>query len=71
MTDSKISTGLMLKVERLLQQPVFIVKQLVGNNWITINCADDIGRAATVLVALGYQADFKAALKTLNDLSLV
>lgn len=59
-----LSTGFRLVVEHHL----FSIRQLVGNHWITINCSDDIGRTASLLVAFGYEADIKSALNMLNIL---
>jgi hypothetical protein len=57
--------GFKLVVERHL----FSIRQLIGDYWITINCSDDIGRTASLLVAFGYEADMQSALNMLNILN--
>jgi len=65
-----LDTGSNLAMVRLLEHPVHRIRQLIGNHWITINCSDDIGRTASLLAAIGYEADMLSALNMLDFLSL-
>lgn len=56
--------------ERVLECPVYSLRRLINNRWVTINYWDDLGHVASLLVIFGYQADFQSALKMLNILSL-
>jgi hypothetical protein len=64
-----LGAGFKLVKERILEHPVYSLRRLVDNRWITINYWDDIGHVASLLVIFGYEADMQSALDMLNILN--
>ena len=64
-----LGAGFKLVKERLVKRPVYSLRRLVGNRWITINYWDDVGHVASLLVIFGYEADMQSALNMLNILN--
>jgi hypothetical protein len=61
---SKTSTN-----KHVLECPMYSLRRLIDNRWITINYWDDIGHVASLLVIFGYEADMQSALDMLNILA--
>jgi hypothetical protein len=64
-----LGAGFKLVKVRLLERPVYSLRRLVDNRWVTINYWDDIGHVASLLVIFGYEADMQSALNMLNILN--
>jgi hypothetical protein len=64
-----LGAGFKLVKERVLECPVYSLRRLVDNRWITINYWDDIGHVASLLVIFEYEADMQSALDMLNILN--
>ena len=57
--------------EQLLECPLYSLRKLIDNRWLTINYFNNIRHVAILLVTFLYKTEMQSALKMLNILSSV